>query len=147
MAVTIRAATYDDIDTILALGRAAHAASADASIALDEQQCRMTAAQLIASDDGLLLVAFVDGELVGVLAAICQRLFFSRAKYATDLFTYASRANVGWRLVREFVRWARRRRAAQILLGISFGGERAARTEQLYARMGYERVGAIFRVR
>jgi GNAT superfamily N-acetyltransferase len=95
---------------------------------------------------GLLLVAEVDGRLVGVLGASWQRAIHVPGRYATiqDLWVEAEqRSNgIGARLIDEMVRLAREQGVSRIEVGLpreSFAAIRA--TESFYVDNGFEHLG------
>jgi GNAT superfamily N-acetyltransferase len=95
--------------------------------------------------DFLCLVAVQEGDVVGLLYGIVTEHFFADMCYATNVMLYvAPEARGSWavvKLIRRFERESRARGADEILIG-NTSGINAARTVQLYARLGYHPVGA-----
>jgi hypothetical protein len=140
----IRRATFEDIPAMLEMGRRAHARSRYCELAIDETTAKMNVAGMMTNKSQLVIVAERDGVLIGMLLGISVPWFFSSRSYATDLLWYAERPGVGVRLMRRFITWALKdRKVDSIESSVSFGGtlEQTRETEEIYARLGFRRVG------
>lgn len=149
----IRPATPSDLPAIKALLLCALDESAQALPAYDEARVERVLEILMNSGHGYCKVLVADegaeaGQIVGLLMGVLVELWYSRARQATDLLFYLKpgyRGRGGLRLLRDFLRWARGFcDCEQIFLGVSIGGQAAERTEALYTRLGFQRVGAGF---
>lgn len=143
----IRAATAADTPAMLVLGRAMHAESRYAALPWDDAKVAELIGGLIASPDGLALVAEHDGVIVGGFLGAVDAHYFSPAKVATDfaLFVAPDRRGgvLGAALLERFVAWAKARGAASVQVGITTGvhPERSAR---LLRACGFRDVGLLF---
>lgn len=144
--MSVREAVPADLPALWRLGLEAHAASDCAHIPVDEPSAKRLVAMLVASRQHLVLVTDApDGEGIdGMLLGITETLWFSRARYATDLMVYARRPGMGVRLVERFRAWARGRGVAQIIMGVSTTGPGAARAGAIYRYCGLEEAGGVF---
>ncbi|WLE60286.1 GNAT family N-acetyltransferase [Burkholderia plantarii] len=106
-------------------------------------------ANLIASPDGLLLIAEYDGSPAGVFAGCVVEHWMSTDRIATDfgLFVlprYRGRP-AAMRFARAYQRWARERGALIVTLGISTGVH-VEQTARFYRALGFTDAGLIFEV-
>lgn len=140
----IRRAKASDFDAILELGRRAHAKSQYAKHFVCVRGARdMLRACTLAKDKCVLVSGDpLTGFLIG---SIDPYWFLQDVKVASDLMFYAEHPGHGRQLLKAFVGWARAQGANELELGISVGGEIAARTESLYSRLGLTKVGAVMR--
>ena len=144
----IRKALMTDLAAIFELGKRIHEKSDDRDIKLDEVVTKTRVAGLIGSTSGYVIVDEVEGEITGVLIGMSDELFFSRHRYAIPLIAYAERRGAFVWMVKRFVKWAlEARHVKQIILDTSFGGELGMKTESIYNRLGYPKVGSTFIVR
>ena len=133
---------------VLPLARAMHEESPRfRGLTFDEGQTRRTAEFLMQLDGGFLLVAEHGGTLVGLLAALRTRHFFSAEQYVSELAVYVAPSARGGllavRMVRELERWALAGGARECILGVSTEVN-VVRTGQLYERLGYRRSGVTY---
>lgn len=146
----IRPATAADVATIVAIGEAMHA---ETRYRDPLPWCAPKVAGLVdwllASDDGLVLVAEDDGSIVGGFLGMVEDHWCSRARVATDFALYVLPAHRGSttaaRLLGAYVTWARDRGAVLVQAGITTGVHVDA-TSRLYERMGFQRVGNLFEI-
>ena len=131
----IRAATEADIATMVAMGQRFRNESVYAArLAENPDQMAAHGRMLLASDDGLLLVAARDGEVVGMIGALIFVHHLSGALTAAESFFWVNpdARGCGVRLLRAFERWARTRGATTVQMIAP-----TPEVEQLYARLGY----------
>lgn len=145
--VRIRSATILDTPALVELGRLMHAESPRfRRFDFDGEKIAQLAVMLIQSPDGILLVAEVDGELVGMYAGFVSEHFFGHDRFATDYVAFVAPAHRGGtvfiRLLAEFERQAAARGAKEVFPGVSTE-VRADRTATLYERRGYRLSGYI----
>jgi len=141
----VRAATFDDVDAIIAIGKRGHAASANACYPFNESKTKLLLAQLIVGKRTCLFVAEEDRVIVGFLMGQEEEYVYCDLRYATDIAVYAEMVGAGRALLARFERWAfEERKVDQLLLGVSHGGDSAKRTAALYTRRGFAHVGGIF---
>lgn len=82
----IRAAVESDVDAMVAIGELMHAESPRYSrLAFNRAKVAHTLRSLIASPDGLALVAELDGKLVGVALGFIEAEWFSDDRVAQEL--------------------------------------------------------------
>lgn len=147
----VRLADITDIKRIHELAQELLADSVYAGIKMDDKQFKLTVAGLIGSKTGAVFVIVDEDDTVqGFLLGIIDNLFFSRARYATDLATYvrpAFRAFAPF-MFRRFTKWARSKPGvAEITLGISSGIGDTERVGRFYQRLGYQPVGGLYVMR
>lgn len=146
--IEIRDAVLDDIPGLVALAREAYAKSSWIKVEPVETDFMAVMRRLIADSRYCLFVAVKDGQVVGALAGLSDELFYSRKKYATDLWFYVSEEGKGsgvW-LLKRFINWAKRPGVVEISVAISSGIDES-RTGKLYERIGLEPVGTIYGVK
>ncbi|MEM9436927.1 MAG: GNAT family N-acetyltransferase [Pseudomonadota bacterium] len=144
----IRAATLRDVDALVDLGRAMHAASRYAVYEYDAARAAAFARDFAL--DGrrtACIVSEQDGTISGMIAGEISSLMFSSLKVATDVIFYVAPERRGstdaLRLVRALLQWAKDQGAVEASFATSTGVE-VTRTARLYGRFGFRRVGAVF---
>jgi hypothetical protein len=138
----IRRAESRDIAAILTLGKALHAKIGGLP-EIDENGSKMLIARALCDRQRILLVGETKGELTGFFFGMVEELFYSKAKYATDVIWFSSDPKNSILMLRSFLRWAKSKQVHHIQMGISSGGD-TSRTEQMYERLGFTRIGAHF---
>lgn len=131
-----RAATLDDVDEIVAMGeRFRSQTEYETRIAPNPDVMRALAMRLIGDPDGLILVADLGTQLVGMLATIIYAHHISGERVAGEVAWWVDpeqRGDIGLGLLHDVERWARARGAIWLeMLAPN------ARIEQLYTRLGY----------
>jgi GNAT superfamily N-acetyltransferase len=159
----IRRLRSDDIETVIALGRAMHAESIYAGCDFDAAKLQALGEIITGNDQGLAqgvgpenIAAFVaesdhpdhDGELVGMFVATCNPMWFGRDRIAGDLAFYVTPPARGritaLLLLRQFEAWARGPAEAKwIAPGISTRIDHE-RVRDLYLKLGYRPFGERF---
>lgn len=139
----VRAAAPCDVHGLITLGKHVLAASAKARYPFDEAGAQRMAARCMTDDNACLFVADVDGKLVAVLAGAIQRWPYLEAKFATDFLFASVRPGAGRAVLRQFIAWARERRADEVVITVGFGGKSAMK-DRLYEREGFTRMGSRF---
>lgn len=138
--MTVRAATPDDIPACLEFGQRFFDESGfSAETAFDAESTEATFRHLINSEDGAMLVAVNDGEIVGMAAALAYPHYFNvNSRTAQELFWWvapsARGGTAGVRLLQALETWARGKGCttlSMVCLTIDSPAER------IYARMGY----------
>jgi len=139
----IRHARPEDVEPLLAMGRALHAESPRyRRIPWVEARARgVTEAMAADPESGLFVAEVSEGRLIGMIAGFVVPHWFSNVTYAADLTVYVDPAHRGrivfFRLVGAFERWARAQGAGEILLGVSTDIHPEA-TVRVYERLGYK---------
>ena len=84
----IRRATLEDVATIAALGELFHAEAGWADICeYSVEDCEKTLAFMVSDENGILFVAEVDGEIVGMAGGLAHPLYFNHAhKSGQEMF-------------------------------------------------------------
>lgn len=123
---TVRKATHEDISTILEMGRDMHAESPRfRDLHYSEQKVADRAHHLVIGFEGGLLVAEIEGKIVGMLAFFVGEHFFGRDKFAADMCVYVKPEHRGstvfFRLVGAFEAWATALGVKELILGTSTG--------------------------
>lgn len=143
----IRDAVQADIPTLLVLGERMHAESRYRHMPWSRAKVAELMDALIASEDGLLLVAERDGEIIGGMLASVAEHYFSPAKVASDFALFVSPDRRGglaaMSLLRRYASWARERGAVLVQAGITTGINVEAAT-RLYEVAGFKPIGPLF---
>lgn len=145
----IRPFTHDDIPQLIALGRRAHEESEYRGLVFDEDKCRALCEAAISSDAFIAMVAVTEETITGILLAAVADAYFSTDKTAGDLLVYVPPEHRGTRsfymLAVAYVVQAREKGARLIFLRSSTGIE-TEKTESLYRRLGFKKMGGIYRM-
>lgn len=126
--MSARHATPQDIPALLEIGRRFTAA---AGMPFDEQALTQTLEQLMAADDGVLLVT---AEATGVLGGIAFRNPFNTERTAQELFWWAEQG--GLDLLAAFESWAAEHGATRVVM-VCLEALEPERVERIYRRRGY----------
>jgi len=138
---TVRHATADDVNAIMALSRefimfAPHASIADVSAEELEQQIRLCI------DNALVLVAEHEGQVIGMLFGILTGLWFApstlmAAELAWWVTPTARNGTAGIRLLTAFQDWAREK-GAKVVTMSSLDLDFDTRVSSVLERMGFK---------
>lgn len=143
----IRHATRDDIGALLLLAEQMHAESRFARRRFSLVKMAALFASLIDSDDGLVLVAERDGQIVGTFAGYVAEDWFGPDKTSCDFGMFVSSDRRGGiaaaSMLKAYRTWARERGVAQPEIGITTG-VRLAESTRLYQAVGFQPVGTVF---
>jgi len=140
----IRMAQVADLPQLLALGKRLIKMTPYADVKIDTLTAGQTLGQCINSAFGMALVAEHDGKITGLLLGAAVPLWFSKSRSATDIITYAETPGDGYRMIRQFVKWAwSLPNVIEVTMAQSSGID-VERTRQLYERVGLAPVGAIY---
>lgn len=146
----IRDAIPDDVPALVELGR--HMATESPHYAhLPYSPVKMDRLfrSLIDSDDGFLMLAEVDGAVVGVMAAMISEHWMSEARIATDFGVYVNAEHRGGgsaaQMIKWFRAWAAGRGSVQTTLGISTE-VCVEQTARFYTLLGLRQFGLLFEV-
>lgn len=147
--MTVRDFTHTDIDRLIELGRLAHEESEYRVMTFDENKCRSLCEMIIATPSFIGIVAEKDGQIVGCLVAIVSLAYFSDEKTGGDFLVYVMPEHRGssafYRLCQEYVFQARVKGARLIFLR-NTTGIMPEKVGEIYERMGFEKVGGIYRM-
>jgi len=144
----IRKATLRDITEIVVFLKSVQPYSAYDGIKVYDDHLKKNLTHLLSTPMGLLLVVEKDGKICGALGAVANSLWFSRRRYATDLFCVVNADGKGYGvgLVRRFLLWARAIPGVkEIYTSVSSEMDDAGRTDRLYKKIGWRRVGGLYR--
>lgn len=102
----------------------------------------------ITDDEGIVLVAVQDGNIIGYLWAIQHGLApWSPVLVASDLLFYVKPEHRGsraaWRLVLAYKEWAEEEGCTEVRLSVA-SGINTSRTERLYEHLGFSRFASTF---
>ena len=142
----IRHATLQDIPALIDLGQVMHAESRYSVMPYLPSRVERTLHMLM-NGAGCVLVAEVDGELVGGFMGACNEHYFSDQKVAGDLAIFVAPefrgGMLGARLIKSFVEWAQEQGAKIIDTGVTTGVT-TPQTEALFAKLGGKLIGSVF---
>jgi hypothetical protein len=145
--MVIRDARVEDLPQIMAL---CHRALADAfynHLPMDEGAVRRQMLYCLSSPAQFLQVVEIDGQVEGMLAGTCEKVWHSTKKQASDLVFYTTDKGrgAGSLLARRFLRWARKRPGVQLIgISVSYGGSNVKRTGRMLEKLGLTYVGGIY---
>ena len=143
----IRLANEQDAERILELAFQMHAESARYSrYAIHDEQLEHLISVLIEQAQGCLLVAEVDGQIVGMLWGYMDVQFFSQVRIAKDFLLYIEpkrrKGRAAFQLVKRFEAWAFEAGAAEVNMGVSADIDNETAVK-FYERLGYTPTGLI----
>lgn len=138
----IEPAKPEDVDALVELGRAmVNESPRWRRLVYSAQRVRNTITALIASPDGLVVVARREGRLVGAILAICEANWMSEERVCQELALYVvpecRGSMIACRLICTMVAWGEAKGARWIEAGVSTGVH-PKRTAALYQRLGFE---------
>jgi hypothetical protein len=140
----IRRGKIEDFPQFWELGKRLLEKSPYAGVEIDRAAVAKTFGFCANSALGCCFVAENGGKITGVLLGVAQDLWWSRGRSASDLIFYSETPGDGARLLAEFEKWAWSiPRMSDVTVAQSSGID-VQRTEKLYRRKGYRRVGAVF---
>lgn len=149
--IEIRSANIEDVDWLVELGAQMHAESAYGFLPYDQEKVRRMITSYI--DDPstyCVLAAEHEQSIVGMLCGYLIDYFFCEEIVASDVAIYVDSgfrgSSAAPRLIRAFREWAVARGAREVCLGVSTGFE-VERTGAFYERLGFTRVGGIYKQR
>ena len=144
----VRLADISDINAIVELGRELLAGSVYSDLKPDEMSFKMLLAGLMGNRKGVVLVVVDDdNQPQGFLVGITDQYGFSRATYATDIYTYIRKPyrKHAFRLYNKFITWAKTKpRIAFIELAQSNGNGNYNRWCLLMERLGFIKNGSFY---
>lgn len=143
MAVEIRFATFNDIDRMVEMGAALHAESPRyRDRPFDAEKVKAFGEAFLRDESGqtCVLVAELNGKLIGMIVGVVTADWFGSALGATDITFYVDPAHRGGRaallLVSTLEEWARDAGAERITPGISTELH-VESTARFYGKIGY----------
>jgi GNAT superfamily N-acetyltransferase len=146
--VNIRAATLEDLPTLVAMGEAMHAESPRYSrLQFSSDKVEKALAAMIKSPMALVLVAVDGDDVVGVILGFISAEWFSEELVAQEMAIYVvpeyRGGLAGARLIMGLDAWAEAMRSRYLQGGATTGLD-AERTVGLYERLGFQRVAIGF---
>lgn len=143
--ITIRLARDEaDLALMLDLGRVLHGESRYRDLPLDEARLKAAGRMGLAKGNPGLILAELNGELVGMAVVVAGEHFFSAAKAATVQLLYVAPAHRGGRaailLLRALRRWAAEAGAHDLHVNNTTAID-AARTDRFLRKMGFAQTG------
>lgn len=142
----IRAATHDDVPSLVRLGRLLHDTSSYADLGYDDEKVARQCLALI-DGAGAIFVSQLEGEVVGFIGGAVTEHWFSTEKVAFDYSFFVHpefrHGVTAVRLMQAFERWARAQGAVQMRMGVTTALN-VAGTSRLYKAMGFVDAGVLF---
>ncbi|MCC6536113.1 MAG: GNAT family N-acetyltransferase [Bryobacterales bacterium] len=149
--MSIRPMEKHDIPRVVELGRLMHQEGEYRFLPFDPNRCAALLERCFASPrQWCALVAETRGEVMGMLVACKTSYLFCAESVANDLVLYVAPQRRGGLaaagLIRGFADWAARNGVREACLSTSLdaGNDRA---ERLIERLGFRRVGGVFKQR
>lgn len=145
----IRPFTSDDIPRLIEIGHMAHEESEYRTMEFSEEKCKHLCRQIILKPEMFGRVAERDGVIVGVAIGGIFPPYFSSDLNASDLLFYVLPEHRGSRafyvLCIEFIAWAKIS-GAKLIFMRNTTGVMPGKVGELYERMGFSKVGGIYRM-
>lgn len=142
----IRPATIDDLPAILELGGRMHLESRFRALEFDLAKVARVFEQLINSDDGIVMLAEVNGRIVGGIAGVVVEHWFSVSKVAQDFALFIEPEHRGGmlavRLLRQYEKWAFEQGAVAVEMGINTGVH-VEQTAKMLELLGFRSVAVL----
>lgn len=143
--ITVRQATLLDILLLAQLAnRYGDEAKGHNNFPVDIEECMKNAYLTIISEDGCFLVAFCDGEPVGLLWGSARSLPWSKARLAFDTILYVvpekRKTSVGYRLMKGWEEWAKENNAVEVQISIA-SGIHEQESIAFFNKLGYKYIG------
>jgi GNAT superfamily N-acetyltransferase len=147
----IRPAKYEDIDILLDMGFRMHHEGAYAFLPFDFEKVKQLIRTFIANPDTRCVFVAEEGNtIVGLFLGYLTDYFACNEKLACDVILFVDQEYRGsmaaMTLIKVFRDWANTHRAREMCLGISTNVN-IKRTGGFYERMGFTRVGGIYKQR
>lgn len=142
----VRAATPEDVDALVSMGRALHDESPRyRDMPFSEEKLRALAVKIGEPvGDVIFMVAEVGGIVAGMMVGLIAERWFCDARFATDLTLYVKPEFRGTsafaRLVGVFEQWAKAQGVQDFTLGVSTEIH-PEKTVGAFERMGYTLAG------
>lgn len=150
----IRRAVENDLLPMIDMGERMHAAGRYSWLPYDKEKLAKLAMFLHKSQFGLLLVAQADdGRMVGMMVASVETYFFCDERITNDFLLWVEPtdrgAHAGAMMIRHFEDWGKTQGVCEFQLCATneHGDVAQARIGKLYEKLGYERVGYIYKRR
>lgn len=142
----IRAATHDDVPSLVRLGSLLHDMSSYAGLGYDEDKVGRQCRSLI-DGAGAVFVSVFEGEVVGFIGGGVTEHWFSGEKIAFDYSFFVHpefrHGVTAVRLIKAFEMWASSQGAVQMRMGITTSIN-VEGTSRLYRALGFEDAGVLF---
>lgn len=142
----IRPITQTDLPACIRLGGRMHEESVYNYLEYSPEKCYEFGINALENDKILWLVAEIAGEVVGMLGASIQEIYFADGLVANDYLVYVvpekRGSSVFYRLVKAYQEWADEK-GALAFMSVSNGN---FETEDLFSRLGCERMGGVFKL-
>lgn len=145
--IEIRVAQLADIARIMELGEEFAKSSPNFSrLRFSKEQTVLVLELMIGHTDPGVFVAYSDGVIVGGLVACIAPAWFSTDICTTDIAFYVDKefrkSTVAARLVKQYVKWAKRQNAYIIELTVTSEMD-TERVKLFFKRMGFREIGAV----
>jgi len=144
----LRAATQDDVQAMVALGRSVHAESRFANLPYDDGKLSRALVRLVELQERgshcVLLVENREGALIGGFIGALESYFFTSAVSANSILIWVDRAYRGsaaaLRLIGAFRDWAKGKGAIEVCVLVA-SGVTIGRTDRFLQRLGFCQTG------
>jgi len=148
----IRPMQVEDIDAVLSLAKQMQQEGAYKDISFDDQVFIGTVADCM--KNGFAWVGEADGKVVSGFLANITPYIFSREKIACDYGVFTNKeyrkTRLAFRMLQEYIKWAKEQNAKEIMIGASEGFEQtyAERLGKfLQKRLGFKPAGHWYKLR
>jgi GNAT superfamily N-acetyltransferase len=144
----IRKATIKDANILLSLGKRLHDESEYSVLSFNDDKALEHIKFMLDDENHAVFVADYHGDIIGMLCAECSTMYFSDEKVAGEHMIFVvpeMRGSTAFsRMVSEFATWASDN-GSKILYLRTTSGINAKEVDNIYHRLGFDRVGGIYR--
>ena len=112
----IRSATPSDLKSVVRLGIQGLESTGYKHMIIDRDKVEKVAIECISSPTNFCWVAEHDGEVVAAVSALVFDLMFYQRKQCNVVQFWSNYPGAGIKLIREFLKWARGRRAIKMII-------------------------------
>lgn len=142
----IRQATGSDLEALVTLCREAWEVSPYKGVPFNERRTRNSMKMRLMVPNCYVGVVENNG-IQGLIVGGIVPLSWAYGDLASDeiLYIRPQYRGHGVALIRGFIDWAKGFASVKAIMpGVSFGGDEGERSERLYERLGFQRIGSVF---
>ena len=147
MNILIRKGNYEDVPSIVTLGKEMHEESSFASFDWDNDKVINFADKAVAKDNFCFFVAEVDGNYAGMVIGSVQEFFFGKDLELVDFIWYVRpgyrNSSVGAQLIDSFIEFGKEKKCKGIYVRIGTNVQ-PTKTAKLLSKLGFISTGGMF---
>jgi hypothetical protein len=146
--MNIQDGTYADIETLLPLAKEMHETSIYKDTHYDENVVREFASKFCGNPHKYFRVYKKNGLYpMGYLLGYITNYLWGNDLLAQEelLFTDQSSQLAGFKLLKDFEKWAKEKGCKEVNYSVTYGGSPTSQYDRVMERMGYTKQGAIYK--